>query len=245
MIQVVDTFIFADELDVLECRLRTLGEVVDWFVLVESETTFTGDPKPLHYEANRERYAEWSDRIVHVVADLPSSPNPWVRERAQRESIIEGLRALPLSFDDTVVVSDVDEIWRPSIVVTDLPRPFTVIQQSMYVYDFGWRHPDPWFGPVVVHVEDLPPTEYGTFEIIRSCRLHERPPRVGNGGWHLSYFGGDEAMRRKQSSFSHTEFADVDLPGCRNDGLHVDGTQLERVTDLTDLPSWVAEGWLP
>lgn len=245
MMQVVDTFIFADELDVLECRLRELEEVVDWFVLVESEQTFTGNPKPLHYDANRERFKAWSDRIVHVVAELPASPSPWVREAAQRECIIDGLRQLPLSFDDTVVLSDVDEIWRPSVVVSDLARPFTVLQQTMYVYDFGWRHPDSWLGPVVVHVEDLPPTKYGTFEIVRSARLHDRPSRVGNAGWHLTYFGGDEATRRKQASFSHTEFADVDMSACRRNGHHIDGTPLERVTDPTDLPKWVAEGWLP
>jgi hypothetical protein len=121
MMQVVDCFIFADELDMLECRLTELEEVVDWFVLVEAESTFQGDPKPLAYAEHRDRFARWSDRIVHVVAELPDA-SAWIREAAQREAIIDGLRALPLAPDDTIVLSDVDEIWRPSVVVT-VTRP--------------------------------------------------------------------------------------------------------------------------
>lgn len=244
MKQVVDCFIFADELDMLECRLTELEEVVDWFVLVEAESTFQGDPKPLAYADNRDRFARWSDRVVHVVAELPDG-TAWTREAAQREAIIDGLRALSLAPDDTIVLSDVDEIWRPSVVVTDLPRPFTVLTQTMYVHHFGWRHPDVWHGPVVTCVDDLPPSEYGTFEIIRSCRLHERPPRVPNGGWHLSWFGGNDAAQRKQRSFSHIEHRDVDMAQRRVDGRHIDGTPLIRVTEPADLPKFVLGDWLP
>jgi hypothetical protein len=236
---VVDCFLFSDELDMLECRLHELGEVVDWFVLVEGDRTFQGDPKPSVYDTNRGRFAKWSDRIVHVIAELPDG-DAWSRERAQREAIFDGLQALPLEADDTIVLSDVDEIWRPSIRVSDLPRPFAVLSQTMYVHNLGWRHPDRWDGPVVTHVEDLPPT----FDILRSCRLHERPPRVLDGGWHLSWFGGDDASRRKQFSFSHTEYRTVDMVARRENGLHIDGTVLERTT-FEDVPRWIPAGWLP
>lgn len=245
MMQVVDCFLFAGELDMLECRLTELEEVVDWFVMVEGDRTFQGEPRSLVYEQHRERFARWSDRIVYVVAELPVEGTAWVREDAQREAIIDGLKALPLSPDDTVVVSDVDEIWRASIVMTDLPRPFTVLQQTMFVHHFGWVHPEPWDGPVVLHVEDIPPAEYGSFAIIRSCRLHERPPRVPNAGWHLSWFGGDEMSRRKLDSFSHTEFADVDIADHAARGLHVDGVELVEASADVALPRWVPAGWLP
>ena len=259
MMQVVDCFLFADELDMLECRLHELEEVVDWFVLVESEHTFQGNPKPLWYDTHRERFARWSDRIVHVVAELPDidkpfdpqyrrpsyERDPFIREAAQREAIIEGLKALPLTPDDTIVLSDVDEIWRPSIVVTDLPRPFTVLKQTMYVHNLGWQHPDLWDGPVVVHVEDLPPAEYGTFNIVRSCGQHPRPPRVPNAGWHLTYFGGPDAARNKLDSFSHTECAEIDIADYAIRGLHVDGTELIKTGRDADLPRWIPDRWLP
>jgi len=244
MMQVVDCFLFADEVDMLECRLHELEDVVDWFVLVEAEQTFTGRSKSLHYDQHRSRFERWSDRIVHVVAELPNG-DAWAREAAQREAIIDGLRALPLAPDDTIVLSDVDEIWRPSVVVTDLPRPFTVLSLDMFVHDLGWRHPDKWDGPVVVHVADLPPAEVGTFDVVRSCRLHERPPRVPNAGWHLSWFGGDKASQAKQRAFSHVEYADVDVKASRLNGIHIDVTVLERNEVFDDLPRWIPGEWLP
>ena len=44
---------FRDELDMLECRLRELEDVVYRHVLVEAPVTHRGDPKPLYYAENR------------------------------------------------------------------------------------------------------------------------------------------------------------------------------------------------
>lgn len=241
---VVDCFTFAGELDMLECRLTQLQDVVDWFVVVEAAETFQGDPKPLSYDPAR--FVDWDDRIVYVVADLPPGGDAWVREAAQREAMWQGIDQLDLDGDDTIIVSDVDEIWRADVPVTDLPRPFTVLTLTMYVHHFGWMHPDPWHGPVVTSVADLPPAELGTFQTVRSCRLHELPPRVRNAGWHLSWFGGSEASVRKLGSFSHTELADVDIYDCESRGLHVDGSPLVAVSAL-DVPRFAVnvEGWWP
>ena len=37
------------EVDILEIRLRELWDVVDYFIIVESNLTFTGKPKDLHF----------------------------------------------------------------------------------------------------------------------------------------------------------------------------------------------------
>lgn len=42
-----DSFIFFNDLDLLDLRLRELNRVVDWFVVVEAPVTFAGRPKPL------------------------------------------------------------------------------------------------------------------------------------------------------------------------------------------------------
>jgi len=239
---IIDTFIFSDELDMLECRLIELQDVVDRFVLVEGDKTFQGDPKPSVYLDNLDRFAKWNDRIVPVMVPLPDG-DPWTRENAQREGIGWGLGKIPVHPTDTVIVSDVDEIWRSTLDVTRMPKPYTVLTLTMYVHDLGWQHPDPWDGPVVVRVEDIP-HQPNKFEILRSCRLHPRPVRIPDAGWHLSYFGGEDAVRRKQWSFSHTEFRNVDMTRQRANGLHIDGMVLER-TQPNDVPQWIAEGWLP
>ena len=60
---------FYNELDLLEIRLNILDSVVDKFVIVEATETFMGQPKPLYYEENKERFVKWKDKIVHYVVD--------------------------------------------------------------------------------------------------------------------------------------------------------------------------------
>jgi beta-1,4-mannosyl-glycoprotein beta-1,4-N-acetylglucosaminyltransferase len=59
----VDTFMFYNELTVLELRLNLLDEYVDRFVLVESEVNHKGGPKPLFFQENKDRFAKWAHKI--------------------------------------------------------------------------------------------------------------------------------------------------------------------------------------
>ena len=108
MHRVWDCIMLRDELEMLECRLRELDGKVHKTVLVESRTTHRGDPKPLHYMDNRERFAPWADRIIHITADLPMHPDPWVREHSQRDAALRGLADADPG--DMVLIADVDEI---------------------------------------------------------------------------------------------------------------------------------------
>lgn len=80
---IYDCFSFFNELDLLEIRLNTLDKVVDKFILFESTLTHTGNPKPLYYAENKDRFAKFSDRIVHIVVnDFPAMPEDMpVREK--------------------------------------------------------------------------------------------------------------------------------------------------------------------
>jgi len=115
-----DCFVFNNEFDILEIRLREMGGLVDRFVLVEANETQTGRKKPFHFEEHRERFAAWADRIVHVKVTFPEKLPPargkrrreggWEREHYQRDEIARGIgQAAP---DDLILISDVDEIVR-------------------------------------------------------------------------------------------------------------------------------------
>ena len=43
-----------------------MNPVVDRFVISEATETFSGNPKPLYYEENKEMFAEFADKIIHV-----------------------------------------------------------------------------------------------------------------------------------------------------------------------------------
>ena len=67
--KVFDVFPFFNELDLLEIRLNILNPYVDYFVLSESTKTFSGLDKPLFYEENKERFAEFNHKIIHNIVD--------------------------------------------------------------------------------------------------------------------------------------------------------------------------------
>ena len=112
---IYDCFIFFNELELLELRLNELAGVVDKFVIVEANETHTHQPKPLHFQENRARFSAFHDKIIYVVVDdMPASPSAWVMERFQRNAIARGLK--DCRPDDFVLVSDIDEIPRASVV---------------------------------------------------------------------------------------------------------------------------------
>lgn len=211
---IIDAFLFDSELDMLDLRLNVLSDVVDRFLLVEATETFRGNPKPLHYAENIDRFAAFADRITHVVVrDLPASPNPWHREHFQRNAIMRGLHGCEP--DDWVLVSDVDEIPKPEMVANlhDAPYLFPHViafEQALYSMTLNWRHVKPWLGTRAVR--------YGHLDMPQDLRstLWIRPTEAlcADGGWSYSSFGGWQALQNKLKSFSHAE---CDTPAITNE----------------------------
>ena len=69
---IYDCFQFFNELDMLKIRLNVMSPIVDKFVISEATETFSGLKKPLYYEENKEMFAEFADKIIHVVVDTRS-----------------------------------------------------------------------------------------------------------------------------------------------------------------------------
>jgi len=62
-----DIFLFYNELDLLELRLNTLYNVVDFFVISESNKTFSGNEKILYYNENKDRFKKFHNKIIHNI----------------------------------------------------------------------------------------------------------------------------------------------------------------------------------
>ncbi len=70
--KIYDSFLFFNELDLLEIRLNLLNDVVDHFIISESDVTFSGKEKPLYFEDNKKRFEKFLPKIIHqVVRDTP------------------------------------------------------------------------------------------------------------------------------------------------------------------------------
>lgn len=76
MAKIYDSFCFFNELDLLELRLNILDPVVDYFVISEASVTHTGQPKPYYFEENKERYAKFLHKIIHL--KIEDTPNDFI-----------------------------------------------------------------------------------------------------------------------------------------------------------------------
>ena len=67
----IDSFLFFQELDLLEIRLEYLYPFVDHFIIIEAKQSFKGSPKRFIFEQNRERYKKYLDKIIyHKIEDI-------------------------------------------------------------------------------------------------------------------------------------------------------------------------------
>ena len=56
---------YFDEELVVDVRLNTLNEFVDYFVIVESKFTHKGDPRDLKF--NHKKFEKFKDKIIYLV----------------------------------------------------------------------------------------------------------------------------------------------------------------------------------
>ncbi|KAJ4826128.1 hypothetical protein Tsubulata_038639, partial [Turnera subulata] len=117
--RVFDGIIFSNELDILEIRWRELHPYITKFVILESNTTFTGIPKPLIFDSNRPRFAFAEGKIEHGVFEAEvqgSVEDPFVVESEQRGAMNGLLRRAGVGIGDLVIMSDTDEIPSPHTI---------------------------------------------------------------------------------------------------------------------------------
>lgn len=74
--RVFDCILFFNEFAMLSLRLLALRHSVDFHIIVEARSTFTGKPKPLYFAENKHLFQEFANKIIYVeIAEMPY-PNP-------------------------------------------------------------------------------------------------------------------------------------------------------------------------
>jgi beta-1,4-mannosyl-glycoprotein beta-1,4-N-acetylglucosaminyltransferase len=214
--KIIDGFIFYNELELLSYRLKILNDVVDYFVIVESTHTFVGKEKPLFYQDNKDRYAEYHHKIIHIIVDnMPYIyPNiniragqQWKNEGAQRDAIAAGFAKIKeLDPVDILIITDLDEIPDPHSLALvkkgEIPVGLSILHMDLYYYNLHVRYTEKWYWPKILSYKKFVElnTTCSMIRGITECAV------IANGGWHLSYFGDYEFMKNKTESFSHQEF---------------------------------------
>jgi hypothetical protein len=214
--RVYDCFLFYNELELLEVRLKEMAPYVDKFVIVEACETFRGAPKAFTFAENRERFAAYADQIVYVpLTERLKTEDAWTRERHQRAQVLRGLKGCKPH--DVVFLSDVDEIVRgariPRIaeLIASGEAQTVVCRQNMY---FGYlnRYWDTWPGTVCMRYGDMK-----RIGIKKMRRLRNGRPRLlrktgirriqvlPEAGWHFTSMGGLARYAAKLEAYSHSE----------------------------------------
>ena len=65
--KIFDCFMYFDEELILDVRLNTLNEFVDYFVIVESRFTHSGEERNLQF--NHKKFEKFKDKIIYLIYD--------------------------------------------------------------------------------------------------------------------------------------------------------------------------------
>jgi beta-1,4-mannosyl-glycoprotein beta-1,4-N-acetylglucosaminyltransferase len=230
-----DTFPFDGELDLLEHRLIETYDLIDKFVIVEAEETYSGLPKKLTFAENQSRFEWAAPKIRHIQLDSLGRSRRSARERAaiQRNAIRLALHdAQP---DDAILLFDVDEIASRVLLerlrADGIDQPRRVLMSRHYVHPASLAPCSPCCLPT-----DLPfatatpylhPGEWSTlssawysasavvapFRALQSAmpfdlrfgEIDAAP--LADGGRHFSSVDPSTHLERKLQRVFHTEWA--------------------------------------
>ena len=232
--QIYDCFMYFDEEVVLDLRLNSLNDYVDYFVIVESKFTHKGDKRELKF--SHKKFEKFKDKIIYLVFDEepeglfeindPKNDhgayimNALIRENGQRNFISEGLKSA--KDEDLILISDVDEI--PNLEKIDFSKDKEKIiqfRQEMFYYKFNLKLPNlNWTGTKGCKKKNLispqwlrniKDKKYPFFRIdtFFSKTKYTSVKFIDNGGWHFSNIKSAKEIEYKLKSYLHHREFDI------------------------------------
>ena len=229
--KIFDCFMYFDEEVVVEVRLHTLNEFVDYFVIVESKFTHKGDPRKLRF--NHKKFEKFKDKIIYIIDEEIYSQtieiksedsedeksgklivNAGYRENGQRNLLIKGLEEA--NDEDLILISDVDEIPKLSgLNFKSINEKIILFKQDMFYYKFNLHLPNLiWTGTKACKKKNLispqwlrniKDRKYSFFRIdtFFSKTKYTGIKIINDGGWHFSNIKTPKEIEFKLRSYLH------------------------------------------
>ena len=210
--KIYDCLTFFNEFELLDLRIAEIYDLVDVMVVVEADTTFQNTAKPLYLWELQQRYYHLDKLRVLSISDMPGG-DPWANEQHQRDSIMRGLNdAEP---DDIIMISDADEIPRPSTIQALRDSSASVFGFRMPLFNFKYNYMminqdcySVWSGACRRGALDSPEIFRRSRHALNSFGYGYNDGTVQlieHAGWHFTYLGTEEFARTKIQSFAHAE----------------------------------------
>lgn len=188
-----------------------LESVVEYFVIAESNQTFSGIPKNYYADEALKNLGIDDSRIIRVKYKFPESliratkesGDRWPLERFARDSLSSVIKEM--NPKNCVILSDVDEIPSKDQIMRASTLPtMTRVSTPEYYGKANWKKKgaDPWL------TVKIGPAQF--FNDLNKVRYSVVPITQGIEGSHFSdMYGEIDAIKRKARSSAHSEF---DLP---------------------------------
>lgn len=189
----IDSFLFFNELDLLEIRLHSLKPYVRKFVIAESEQTFTGIKKPLNFQVNRERYKDFN---IEYIIIPPSNLIGNEFETYSRKYLLDHLGDGDLN--EIILLSDLDEI--PDLKHYNGEEG--IFRLPLYYYYFNCF--TGLFLNVIFAKKRKNLCKY-QYDVPYRKMYKKRKPIVGTG-WHFSTLGSVKDIKYKIEASSHINY---------------------------------------
>ena len=229
--KIYDCFMYFDEDIVVDVRLNTLNQFVDYFVIVESRFTHKGESRQLNF--NHKKFEKFKDKIIYIVDEEIYSQtekikiddsedekykkaifNAACRENGQRNLISKGLEGA--NKEDFIMISDVDEIPKLSgLNFNTLKEKIILFKQDMFYYKFNLKLPNLiWTGTKACRKKNLvnpqwlrniKDRKYPFFRIdtFFSNTKYTSIKIINDGGWHFSNIKTPKEIEFKLRSYLH------------------------------------------
>jgi beta-1,4-mannosyl-glycoprotein beta-1,4-N-acetylglucosaminyltransferase len=223
MKNIIDTFLFFNELDLLKARLEYLGPHIKNFFIVEANIDFSGKEKPFNLQSEIS-HLPYAEKIVYYPLCLDLNNAYWTfkkiryfRKRsrflwkiqdAQRNSILEAIRSIKSEECDFnyVLFGDLDEFPNVNFLQSlnagtiECSTPKTLRQRLFYYQTDIVEKKEAWFGTIC-----SPYTEFLQKKPKEWRSLRERLPYIEHGGFHFSYFMPPEKIKDKLNAILEVE----------------------------------------
>ena len=236
--KIFDCFMYFDEDLVLDLRLNTLNNAVDYFVIVESIYTHRGEKRDLKFDIKK--YSKFKDKIIYCIYDLEPKEidvvnnednesiksikyifNAGKRENGQRNYISSGL--INAKDDDVIMISDVDEI--PNLININFNKMINKIylfKQDMFYYKFNLQIPNfKWVGTKACKKKNLISPQwlrnvkdrkypFYRLDTLFSETKYTNVEIIESGGWHFSNIKTAKQIEHKLKSYLHHREFDLE-----------------------------------
>ena len=234
----IDAFQFFNEKELVELRIKYLGEIVDFFVVVEANITHQGKKKEWNFpNILKNNLQTFSNKIEYhqLVIDPEKLKNEesWIIDDVkgndahkidnfQRNYIKTACRKF--SDEDILIISDVDEIPSKQKIEFILSSDFkkiapVALEQHLFHIDCNHLRLESWRGSIVTTMKIC-----NAYSPHRLRRSRYRISHFYDSGWSFSSFGGPIKIREKFEAFAHTEYnnnkfkSDQHIANCQKTG---------------------------